>query len=74
MTGKNSVTIEFCDLVADVFNESPESLYKLAGIVQYNDDVDPTAQTVLSLLSDMNDKSRSDVLQYTRLRHKNPID
>lgn len=70
LKGRRSPSIDTCKLIAKALNLPLEVVYRWADYLPENKDADPITEEVVHLMSELDASEKTNVLQYTTLRHQ----
>lgn len=69
MSGQNKITFDFCAAIARAFNEPPEMVFRLAGLLPpLPDSADPVVQKLEHIVSMLSPTQRRELLAFAEFR------
>lgn len=69
ISGESRITFDFCHLIATAFNESPEMVFRLAGLLPpLPDNADPVVQKLHHIIAALPPPQRTELLAYAEFR------
>lgn len=69
ISGENKITFDFCHSIATAFNESPEMIFRLAGLLPpLPDNPDPVVQKLHHIIAALSPSQKTELLAYAEFR------
>lgn len=70
INGRRQPSVDTCKTIAKALNIPLEEVYRAANILPARPDIDAVTEAILTLLQDLQNGEKKDILEYAKLRHK----